>query len=254
MKFDKLIPRLISSTQEIGKMIMLHYKTNLDVKTKIDETPITIVDQKAHQLITKTLLEITPKTPILSEESERIDYSARSNWEEYWLIDPLDGTRDFIEETGEFCICIAYIKDHRPIFGFIFAPLSQTYYFTNDQFQAVKVQNNKTTVLESRIKQHPLEVVIGHHSSNNQHLQSHLKTLGDVRINRLGSALKFCKIAEGVFDYYPRFGPCSEWDTAAGECILEAAGGHVVGVDNKPLQYNTKESLNSPIFFASGKA
>lgn len=254
MTFDRLTPQLITLTQEVGEMIMSHYKTKLTVETKVDKTPLTIVDQKAHQLITQALLELTPKTPILSEESGTIDYATRSKWGDYWLIDPLDGTRDFIEQTGEFCICIAYIKDGRPIFGLIYAPVSRTHYFTNDQLQSIKLQNNHATVMQSSVRRQPLEVIIGHHSFDNQQLQSHLRTLGDTRINRLGSALKFCKIAEGVFDYYPRFGPCSEWDTAAGECILEAAGGSVVGANNKPLQYNSKKSLNSPIFFASGKA
>ncbi|SMN14563.1 3'(2'),5'-bisphosphate nucleotidase [uncultured Candidatus Thioglobus sp.] len=254
MIFDALTPNLINLTEKVGEMIMSHYKTSLSVETKADETPITIVDQKAHELITSALATLTPDVPILSEESEQIDFETRSSWDEYWLIDPLDGTRDFIEQTGEFCICIAYIKNNRPIFGLIYAPLSKTHYFTNDQMQAFKLQNNQTSLLKTTDNKQPLEIVIGHHSFENQQLQSYLKTFGDTRISRLGSALKFCKIAEGEFNHYPRFGPCSEWDTAAGGCILEAAGGCVVDEDDKPLRYNTKDSLISPIFFASGKA
>ena len=253
MLFDTLTPHLINLTQQVGEVIMSHYKSSLNVETKEDKTPITIVDQKAHQLITQALSQLTPDTPILSEESEKIDFSIRSSWDEYWLIDPLDGTRDFIDQTGEFCICIAYIKNHRPIFGFIYAPLSQTHYLTTDQSQAFKLQNGKTALLQSTTEKSPLEVVIGHHSSGNPKLQSYLEGFNNIQINHLGSALKFCKIAEGVFDHYPRFGPCSEWDTAAGGCILEAAGGRVVGKDNKPLRYNTRDSLSSPVFFASGK-
>ncbi len=254
MIFDALTPNLINLTEKVGEMIMSHYKTNLNVKTKADKTPLTIVDQQAHQLITQALAKLTPDTPILSEESEQIDFETRSSWDEYWLIDPLDGTRDFIEQTGEFCICIAYIKDHRPIFGLIYTPLNQTHYFTDDQSKAFKRQHDKTTALQCAISKQPTKIVIGHYSLHNPQLQSHLKKLNNTCISHLGSALKFCKIAEGVYDYYPRFGPCSEWDTAAGVCILEAAGGYVVGEDSKPLRYNTQDSLSSPVFFASGKA
>ncbi|WP_428088115.1 3'(2'),5'-bisphosphate nucleotidase CysQ [Candidatus Thioglobus sp.] len=253
MTFDPLIPQLITLTQKVGEMIMSHYKQSLIIQTKADQTPLTIADQKSHDLIVQALSKLTPDTPILSEESEKIDFSTRSKWQEYWLVDPLDGTRDFIQQTGEFCICIAYIKDHQPIFGFIYAPLSQIAYFTNDQLQAFKLQENQTTLLQASAKKNPLEVVIGRHSFDNQLLQSHLEKFGEVNISHLGSALKFCKIAEGAFDYYPRFGPCSEWDTAAGSCILKAAGGCVVGEDNQPLRYNTTDSLISPPFFASGK-
>ncbi|MBC8493951.1 MAG: 3'(2'),5'-bisphosphate nucleotidase CysQ [Candidatus Thioglobus sp.] len=254
MTFDALTPHLINLTQVVGEMIMSHYQSNLTVETKADQTPITIVDQQAHQLITERLSQLTPATPILSEESDVIDFAIRGGWDEYWLIDPLDGTRDFIEQTGEFCICIAYIKNHRPIFGFVYAPLSKTHYYTNDQHQAFKLRNNQTQQLQTTVKQQPLRVLIGHYSAQNKQLQQHLKALGETQVERLGSALKFCKIAESEFDYYPRFGPCSEWDTAAGGYILEAAGGCVVDENNQPLRYNTKDSLSSPVFFASGKA
>ena len=253
MIFNALTPHLITLTTQVGEMIMSYYKTSVTIETKSDQTPLTVVDQKAHQLLSTALSQLTPSIPIISEESELVDFSERSSWNEYWLMDPLDGTRDFIEQTGEFCICIAYIKNNRPIFGFIYAPLSKTHYFTNDQSSAFKLQNNTTTKLQVSPKKSPLEVVIGHHSSHNQKLHNHLDRFEQYRISHLGSALKFCKIAEGEYDYYPRFGPCSEWDTAAGVCILEAAGGQVLGEDAQPLRYNTQDSLKSPIFFASGK-
>jgi 3'(2'), 5'-bisphosphate nucleotidase len=253
MMFDTLTPHLITLTSKVGEMIMSHYKTSLAIETKSDQTPLTVVDKKAHQQLADGLNLLTPNVPILSEESELVDFSIRSTWNEYWLMDPLDGTRDFIEQTGEFCICIAYIKNNRPIFGFIYAPLSKTHYFTNDQGQAFKHDNSTTTQLQVAVQNKPLKVVTGHYSAHNPRLHDHLNKLGLYRINHLGSALKFCKIAEGEYDYYPRFGPCSEWDTAAGGYILESAGGRVVGVDNKPLRYNTKDSLRSPVFFASGK-
>ncbi len=251
--FDLLTPKLIQLTSEVGEVIMSFYKSDINVETKGDETPLTIVDQQAHQLISSGLELLTPDIPILSEESEDLSYETRSKWDDYWLIDPLDGTRDFIEQTGEFCICIAYIRNNRPIFGFVYAPLSKTHYYTDDQLRTFKLHQGKTTLLKTPLQNLPLEVVIGRHSFNNKKLQSHLKKIGDANINHLGSALKFCKIAEGLYDYYPRFGPCSEWDTAAGSFILQCAGGSVVDESGNALSYNTKQDLLSPVFFASSK-
>ncbi|MCS5585930.1 MAG: 3'(2'),5'-bisphosphate nucleotidase CysQ [Gammaproteobacteria bacterium] len=250
--FDALIPPLIKLTTEVGEAIMSFYKSDMSVKVKSDETPLTIADQTAHQLIVDALENLTPKTPILSEESDAISFDERSKWSEYWLIDPLDGTRDFLEHTGEFCICIAYIKNHIPVFGMIYAPLTKTHYYTLNN-QSFKLQNEVEKILVTQTPSTPIKVVIGHHSFHNEQLKEHLKQQEDCQINRLGSALKFCQMAEGKYDYYPRFGPCSEWDTAAGVCILQGAGGSVIDEQGEALKYNTKDDLTSPIFFASAK-
>lgn len=250
--FDTPITPLIQLTNEVGSAIMSLYKSELSVEGKSDGTPLTIADQTAHQIIANGLEKLTPSTPILSEESDIIAFDKRSKWSEYWLIDPLDGTRDFLEHTGEFCVCIAYIKNHTPIFGMIYAPLSKTHYYTRDN-QTFKRQNDIEEVIKAGSPSTPLRVVIGHHSFHNKQLTDHLECQSDYEIKRLGSALKFCEIAQGNYDYYPRFGPCSEWDTAAGVCILQNAGGSIVDEHGKPLKYNTKADLLSPIFFASGK-
>ncbi|HAO70588.1 MAG TPA: 3'(2'),5'-bisphosphate nucleotidase [Gammaproteobacteria bacterium] len=250
--FDSLITPLTTLTTEVGEVIMSFYKSDMDVKVKSDQTPLTVVDQTAHQLIVEGLEELTPGTPILSEESDEISFDERSTWSEYWLIDPLDGTRDFLEHTGEFCICVAYIKDNTPVFGMIYAPLDQIHYYTLDG-QAFKRQNDVEVTLKTHAPSSPLQVVIGHHSFHNEQLTSHLSQQADYEISRLGSALKFCQIAQGRYDYYPRFGPCSEWDTAAGVCILQNAGGSVIDKNGEVLKYNTKDDLLSPVFFASGK-
>ncbi len=129
--FDLLTPKLIQLTTEVGETIMSFYNSNISVEMKDDETPLTIADETAHKLIEKGLAEITPNTPILSEESDAISFHELSKWSEYWLVDPLDGTRDFLNHTGEFCICIAYIKNHTPIFGMVYAPINKTHYYTN---------------------------------------------------------------------------------------------------------------------------
>ena len=134
----------------------------------------------------------------------------------------------------------------------IYAPLDQIHYYTLDG-QAFKRQNDVEVTLKTHAPSSPLQVVIGHHSFHNEQLTSHLSQQADYEISRLGSALKFCQIAQGRYDYYPRFGPCSEWDTAAGVCILQNAGGSVIDKNGEVLKYNTKDDLLSPVFFASGK-
>lgn len=251
--FDSLISPLITLTTQVGEVIMSFYKGDVSVVVKPDQTPLTVVDQTAHQLIVEGLNNLTPNTPILSEESDEISFNERSKWSEYWLIDPLDGTRDFLEHTGEFCICVAYIKNHVPVFGLVYAPLERIHYYTLDG-QSFKQQAGAKTLLKTSPASNPLKVVIGHHSFHNEQLTNHLKHQSSYSISRLGSALKFCQVAEGRYDYYPRFGPCSEWDTAAGVCILQNAGGSVADEQGQALKYNTKDDLLSPIFFASGKS
>ncbi len=251
MTFDKILPQLIQLTSDVGEVILSFYKNDLAVEVKSNKTPLTIVDQRAHQMIVEGLNRITPDIPVLSEESEDAIFKQRLDWQDYWLVDPLDGTRDFLEHTGEFCICIAYIKNHQAIFGLVYAPLAHTHYYGFNG-KSYKQHNNTQTALNVISSQQPLRVVAGRHSTDNENLQQHLEQLGEHRLNYMGSALKFCKIAEGVYDYYPRFGPCCEWDTAAGVCILQNAGGRVVDANGAPLRYNTKEDLLSPAFFASG--
>lgn len=250
--FDKLTPQLIALTQKTGAAIMSFYKSDIKVEVKPDQTPLTIADQTAHTLIVEGLSKLTPDIPIVSEESNTVDFSQRCKWDEYWLIDPLDGTQDFLEQTGEFCICIAYIKQNQPIFGIIYAPQTRTHYYTTDRGAAYKLKNSQAKRITTNPQHAPLRVVIGHHSLRNEQLKSHLKQRQKYEIFQLGSALKFCLIAEGKYDYYPRFGPCSEWDTAAGVCILRKAGGKVVDENGKTLRYNCHTGLTSSVFFASG--
>ncbi len=251
MMFNKILPQLIQLTSSVGEVMLSFYKNDLTIGIKSDKTPLTIVDQRAHQMIAERLKFLTPDIPMLSEESSAITFEQRLNWQEYWLIDPLDGTRDFLEHTGGFCICIAYIKNHQVIFGLVYEPLTGTHYYGFDDI-AYKQHNNIQTRISAVSKRQPLRVITGHHSTHNKNLQQHLQKLGKYQLNYLGSALKFCKIAEGIYDYYPRFGPCCEWDTAAGVCILQNAGGSVVDANGESLQYNTKDDLLSPDFFARG--
>ena len=249
--FAALLPELIELTSEVGERIMVLHSEKLDITVKSDNTPMTIADETAHKLISAKLEQLTPDIPVLSEESHEIPFAIRKDWNEYWLIDPLDGTRDFLDGNYDFCINIAYVKNNYPVFGLIYAPFSKTHYYRIPGETSIKLLDNVCYQLKTSQPGRWQHVVIGHYSSTNKHLQKHLSNKTNFELFLLGSALKFCTIAEGKYHYYPKFGPCSEWDTAAGVCILEGAGGSVKGLDGKPLSYNTKEDSVSPAFLAS---
>ena len=248
--FSSLLPQLIELTSEVGECIMTLHREKLNITVKSDNTPLTIADETAHQLISLELERLTPGVPILSEESIEVPFATRKNWTEYWLIDPLDGTRDFLDGNFDFCINIAYVKDNYPIFGLIYSPFSKAHYYRLPNETSVRRVEGVCQTLQTSKPSRWQNVVIGHYSAKNQQLQEHLSNRTDFELFLLGSALKFCSIAEGTHHYYPKFGPCSEWDTAAGVCILEGAGGKVRGLDGKPLRYNTREDTLSPAFIA----
>ncbi len=248
-----IIQQIIKLSTIAGAKIINYYQKNIDYQTKDDGTYITKADTSSHNIIVTGLAEIMPSIPILSEESKNTPYSIRKKWNEYWLIDPLDGTKDFINGTDEFCINISYIKDNRPIFGLIYAPVTKTHFYGIKNKGAFLYKNQTTTKITASKKHSPLRIVIGNYSYNNKYLQQHLKKLGKYNIQTVGSALKFVYIANGKYDYYPKFSPCSEWDTAAGVCILEEAGGKVVDINGKILYYNKSDNLLSTNFISSGR-
>ena len=249
--FSTLLPKLISLTSEAGENIMdIHYD-NIDFILKSDNTPVTQADKISHNLITETLKKITPSIPILSEESKNIPFSARKDWNAYWLIDPLDGTRDFLDGNSNFCINIAYVVNNYPIFGMIYAPFDKIHYYRLPGQTSIKLVDDIYYKLHTQKPIRWENIVIGRYSTNNKKLQKHLRSKTNFETFRIGSALKFCLIAEGIYHYYPKFSRCSEWDTAAGVCILEGAGGKVLDLQGQLLKYNTKEDIKSPPFFAS---
>ena len=248
---DKLISQLIDVSYEAGRQILNCYDDKLDVRQKVDNTCLTNADLDAHRFICSALKDLTPNVPILSEESEQMPpYHIRKKWQNYWLIDPLDGTKDFIEKTGNFCVNIAYIENHRPSLGLIYTPTTETHFYARTNLGAFKKHKTQTQKIQTKKNHKPLRVVIGRHSDKDKLLAQHLKSLATHGITTMGSALKFAHIAEGLYDYYPRFGPCSEWDTAAGVCILEVAGGRVLDINKRQITYNKGETLLSPSFFA----
>jgi len=249
--FSALLPKLISLTSVTGETIMSLQKKSSDFIVKSDSTPLTQADNASHNLITDALENITPDIPILSEESKETSFSVREKWQKYWLIDPLDGTRNFIEGSKEFCINIAFIENNYPVFGLIYSPSMKAHYYRLPQQESIKLIDNVAHKICTKKPKRWEKIVFGRCSQNNKQLQQHLRSKTNFETFRLGSALKFCFIAEGIYHYYPKFGKCSEWDTAAGVCILEGAGGKILDLQGQPLTYNTKEDTTSPKFIAS---
>ena len=247
----ELLAKLLNLSSHAGEIIMDFRKKSPDYLIKDDNTLLTQADKASHEFLLNELTKLTPNTPILSEESSHIPFSIRESWEEYWLIDPLDGTRDFIDGSPDFCISIALIKNHYPDFGLIYSPFDKVHYYRLNQGPSIKLVNKQTQkILTSKPKRWE-KIVVGRYSINNKNLKEHLKLKTNFETFKLGSALKFCLIAEGVYHYYPKFGRCSEWDTAAGICILEGSGGRVVDLENKALKFNLTDDIISPSFIAT---
>ena len=248
---SKMLLKLLEITSEAGEIIMKLRESSIDYSLKEDSTPFTSADKASHEYLVKSLEILTPNIPILSEESSHISFSVRKSWNEYWLIDPLDGTRDFIDGSPDFCISVALIQNNYPAFGLIYSPLNKIHYYRLPGKSSIKLVNDIYYKLHIKKPIRWENIVIGRYSTNNKQLQKHLRSKTNFETFRIGSALKFCLIAEGIYHYYPKFGRCSEWDTAAGVCILEGAGGKVLDIHGQALQYNTKEDIKSLPFVAS---
>lgn len=245
---------ILQLARDAGAAIMRIYAEDFAIEHKTDYSPLTAADLAAHRLIVATLQALTPQIPVLSEESATIPWGERRNWQRYWLVDPLDGTREFIKKNGEFTVNIALIEHGVPAFGVVYAPaLDELHYGLRGVGAFVRDGNNDVPITTCRPPPMPLRVAVSR-SHLDTRTAAALKHMGKVEPFALGSSLKFCRIAEGQIDVYPRFGPTSEWDTAAAQCVLEAAGGVVLSLDGLPLTYNTKESLLNPDFIALGDA
>ncbi len=234
----------------------------LTVNTKADDSPVTEADLAAHHILAKGLSGLLPNTPILSEEGVIPDYSERAKWQRYWLIDPLDGTKEFIKRNGEFTVNVALIENGCPVLGVITVPVTGISYWGAKGCGAYKVEGEgcphqpiKSTTLAADKQSHPIRVVSSRQYGNDTMAAIEpllLKTFKSVEYQGIGSSLKFCLIAEGKADFYPRLALTSEWDTAAAQAIVEAAGGSVLDATLQPMRYNTKESLLNPFFYVMG--
>jgi 3'(2'), 5'-bisphosphate nucleotidase len=238
---------------EAGARIVEIYGTAFAVQEKDDQSPLTTADLASHQTIVTQLQKLTPDTPILSEESATIAFAERSRWQRFWLIDPLDGTKEFIKRNGEFTVNIALIEEHEPILSVVLMPTSKRCYWAARGQGAWRQEADGPAqqIAVAKLGDGPVRVV-GSRSHGGDSLNGFLARLGAYDLVSIGSSLKLCLVAEGKADIYPRLGPTSEWDTAAAQCIVEEAGGQVVTCDGQRLTYNTKESLLNPHFLVFG--
>ncbi|WP_229359812.1 3'(2'),5'-bisphosphate nucleotidase CysQ [Ferrimonas aestuarii] len=255
-RINALLEPVIAVARQAGETIREIYEAGQYQQiTKSDNTPVTSADLAAHQLIVSKLTELAPDIPILSEEDADIPLAKRHDWRRYWLIDPLDGTQEFIAGSGDFAVNIALIDDHHPVMGVVYAPMTGVCYFGVSGNGSFKRVDGVDIPIHSRdAKQAEEEMVIA--VSRRQKLEAVTELLEPGRNYRFvpfGSAsLKSCMVAEGEADVYLRLGPTGEWDTGASQCIVEQAGGRILDTRLQPLSYNERESLENPNYLVLG--
>lgn len=232
------------------------YEAGFEIETKADESPVTTADLAANDIIEKELNKLSSLFPILSEESAHLPFEERVTRETYWLVDPLDGTKEFINRHDSFTVNIALIHKNKSILGVIYAPALGVSYYASKGHGSYK---ETTTAVEHKISARKIPskaVFAGSRSHPGKtlaaFLESYKNDCGDYELVSMGSSLKMCMVAEGTVDLYPRLWGTSEWDTAAAHCIVDEAGGKLVKIDMSPLLYNTKDSLLNPYFFTIG--
>ena len=263
INYTALCIDVMALARKAGDEILKVYNhiEGFDVNTKGDDSPVTAADLAAHHVLKPGLEAILPKVPVLSEESTLPSYDIRKTWNRYWIIDPLDGTKEFIKRNGEFTVNIALIENGVPVFGVVFVPVLNLMYTGIKGAGAQKISRGKTETiktrsLSSRLNQKlPIEVVASRsHGAEDvdRFLTTVTEKLGGVVLKNMGSSLKLCLVAEGAADIYPRLALTSEWDTAAAQAVVEAAGGKVVDIDLNIMRYNTKDDILNPFFFVIG--
>jgi len=230
----------------------------IEVEIKADDSPITLADRRAHDYIVGALTALYPDIPILSEESTSISYQVRRLWSVYWLVDPLDGTKEFISRNGEFSVNIALIKDGEPVLGVVHVPvLGITYSGQQGAGASKRYPDQSLAAIFCRPLSSPIRVVASRHHRGEQVdklIELIQSELGEAQVVTMGSSLKMCLLAEGEADLYPRLGPTSEWDTGAAHAVLRAAGGELVDLNFQPLRYNQKAELLNPSFIGLSDA
>jgi len=250
---SRFLEAAVALAVEAGQKILAVYRSAFRVGQQADGSLFTAADLVSHHFLTERLPRLNGGFPVLSEQSALPPFEERGGWETYWLVDPLDGADEFVRHSGEFAVSIALIHRHKPVLGVVYAPASQTCYFAAEGCGAFKqVGTDEPRPISVRMQAPDRPLVLGGEADEIANLVAYLSRLDRHDFARLGSALKFCRIAEGAADLYPRLGPSSEWGTAAGQCIVEAAGGAVVDLRGAPLRYNAKPSLANPYFLSFG--
>ncbi|MBY6199075.1 3'(2'),5'-bisphosphate nucleotidase CysQ [Vibrio hangzhouensis] len=251
------LPDVINIARLAGQVILDIYENKqYESFTKDDATPVTSADLASHKLICEKLSQLTPDIPVLSEEAADISLAQRSQWNEYWLVDPLDGTQEFIARSGDFATIIALVRNHKPIMGVVYAPVSGVTYYAYENKGAWKIpdldESLRIKVLTHEKPNQSIAIAISRRQNINR-ITERMSTAWNYDLVPLGSAaLKACLVAEGAVDCYLRLGPTGEWDTAATQCIVEEAGGLILSTELKPLSYNQRETLENPNFIVLG--
>ena len=254
-EIEALLERVRAIASDAATRILEVYQSAFSVTEKQDKSPLTEADLASHHAICDQLARLTPDVPILSEESSQAPFELRAGWPRYWLVDPLDGTKEFVKRNGEFTVNIALVEGHQPVLGVVHVPVSGTCYFAARGRGCFKLEAGEAVARTLRTRQtNPDKIVVcGSRSHGSEAIERFIRRLpGEVEFISQGSSLKLCLVAEGRADIYPRFGPTSEWDTAAAQCVVEQAGGVVVGLDFEPIRYNAKENILNPHFVVIG--
>ena len=255
MELKSLIEPIVALAEDAGRAILEVYSTDFEVQNKEDESPLTQADLASHHWIEAGLLSLTPDIPIISEEFGLPGFDVRGQWQRYWLIDPLDGTREFVNRNGEFTVNIAFIENQRPVLGVVHVPVQGKTYVGCEGVGAQRRDGDGDPVaIKVAATAGKSPRIVGSRSHRGASLDAYLDNLGEHDMVPMGSSLKFCVVAEGGADLYPRLGPTSEWDTAAAQAVVEQAGGSVVTLDGKPMKYNAKTDILNPHFFVIGPA
>jgi 3'(2'), 5'-bisphosphate nucleotidase len=244
MDLKSLVEPIVALAEDAGRAILEVYSTDFEVQAKDDESPLTQADLASHRWIDAGLRSLTPDIPIISEESGLPDFSERRTWRRCWIVDPLDGTKEFVNRNGEFTVNIALVEDGRSVLGVVHVPVLDKTYVGCRGLGAQRREGDAEPVsIEVATKSRNPARIVGSRSHRGSSLDDFLERVGDYDMIPMGSSLKFCVVAEGGADLYPRLGPTSEWDTAAAQAVVEQAGGGVVTLDGKPMKYNQKADI-----------
>jgi 3'(2'), 5'-bisphosphate nucleotidase len=252
-----LAPAVRRIAAQAGAAILAIYESGENATTrKQDDSPLTAADLAAHRIICAGLATLTPDIPVLSEEAADIPFATRGGWRRYWLVDPLDGTKEFLSRNGEFTVNIALVEGSRPALGVVHIPVTRLDYWGIPGQGSWRAEAGRAEGKPIHVSARTGRVarVVGSRSHRGASLDSFLGKLGPHEMVSMGSSLKFCVLAEGLADVYPRLGPTSEWDTAAAQAVVEGAGGQVLRLDGRPLDYNAKPELLNPDFVVFGPA
>ena len=252
IEHNDLIDALIDLVKESGKSILEIYNSNdMGISYKDDKSPLTLADKASNKIICSKLKELTPDIPILSEEGKNIPYEERKKWTTFWLIDPIDGTKEFINKNGEFSVNIALINHYQPILGIVYAPVLNTIWYGSASHGSFKIENNRTPKKINVSKYNDneiIKVVSSRSHSNNSKLEKFLIDYPKHELVFMGSSIKICLVADGTAHMYPRLGPTMEWDTGAAHAVVKFSGGKITDFeDGNELSYN-KENLLNPSF------